>query len=297
MDVRSRGPASSPHGAGGTLPAARTGVAARAAGGTWVAFLAGGIFAALLGTMYTAAAEDAAGRLSLRIVNEVGLDDAEPPTPTPTEAPVPTGQDVPAALAARLEAEREIVDPATGVRLGPLALRPPEAEPAPEADREAAETRRSTRTARRARRRRSAPRPAPVPRLHPDPGRHVIAVARRMIADGVAINGSCHRYLTEVYTRAGHSHWRTRRVVYREGRNGPYADLGLLRPGDWLYIVNHPNRDPVGTHSVLFVGWSDRARGYARVIEHPGWGAATTGRERTYDVSRTYRVTRPVLER
>jgi hypothetical protein len=118
-----------------------------------------------------------------------------------------------------------------------------------------------------------------------------------MMARREAVQGSCYRYLAEVFTRAGHDHWRTRRVVYREGRRGPYADLDLIRPGDWLYIVNHPERTPVGTHSVLFVSWHDRARGYARVIEHPGWGAPSAGRERSYDVSRTYRIVRPVLSR
>ena len=73
-------------------------------------------------------------------------------------------------------------------------------------------------------------------------------------------------------------------------------NLALNRPGDWLYIVNDPHRTPVGTHSVMFVRWEDRARGYARVISHPGWFAGPhTGREGTYDVSRTYRIIRPTM--
>lgn len=254
---------------------------------------AGGIFVALLGTMYGAAAADGADRaISLRMVSAAGPDGATESRP---RSPIPAGQEVPEEVAAILEAEsaasEDLVDPSTGVRVGPLTVRPARepAEPAATSP---------TVPAPRARSRRSRrPPPVSVPRLHADPGRHVVATARAMIAGREAINGSCHRYLTEVFERAGHGGWRTRRVVYQEGRNGPYADLDLIRPGDWLYIVNHPHRDPVGTHSVLFVGWQDRAAGYAHVIEHPGWGAATTGRERTYDVSRTYRITRPVLER
>ncbi|NIR58369.1 MAG: hypothetical protein GWO02_02030, partial [Gammaproteobacteria bacterium] len=71
--------------------------------------------------------------------------------------------------------------------------------------------------------------------------------------------------------------WRKRRIVYRAERDGPYADLNQIRPGDWLYIVNDPHRTPVGTHSVMFVRWTDRARGYASVISHPGWGAPHAG--------------------
>jgi len=147
----------------------------------------------------------------------------------------------------------------------------------------------------RAQRRRQTPRRPPMPRLHPDPGMHSILVARRMMASGERIQGSCYKYLSEVYERAGHRSWRKRRIVYRAERDGPYADLDQIRPGDWLYIVNNPHRTPVGTHSVMFVRWTDRANGYASVISHPGWGAPHTGAERTYDLSRTYRIIRPTL--
>lgn len=144
-------------------------------------------------------------------------------------------------------------------------------------------------------RRRTRPRRPPGPRLHSDPGRHTLMTARQMIASDERIQGSCYRYLSEVFERAGHDGWRKRTIVYRAGREGPYADLDLIRPGDWLYIVNDPSRTPVGTHSVLFVGWEDRARGYARTISHAGWGIPRAGRERGYDVSQTYRIIRPTL--
>ena len=251
--------------------------------------VAGAIFVALLGTMYAAAADAEDEAVSLHVLSVPSPPVPDLPVAPPTDEPVPAGQDVPEAVVAMLDAEREeMVDAETGMRIGPLTFRP-EPEPVSTAAPAARE--------RRAGPRRSAPPPSVGPRLHADPGRHVILTARAMRARGETTNGSCYRYISEVFARAGHSGWRNRRTVYGEGRNGPYADLGVIRPGDWLYIVNHPERTPVGTHSVLFVGWQDRARGYAHVIEHPGWGAATSGRERTYDVSRTYRVIRPVLRR
>ena len=135
-----------------------------------------------------------------------------------------------------------------------------------------------------------APSRPPGPRLHSDPGIHSILTARQMMASDEHIHGSCYAYLSEVYARAGHSSWRKRTIVYRQGRTGPYADLDLIRPGDWLYIVTGPN----SVHSVMFVRWEDRARGYARTISHPGWFAGPhTGRESGYDVSQTYRIIRP----
>jgi len=176
---------------------------------------------------------------------------------------------------------------AGGARIGPLVF----GEEAAAAEPEAAEP--EPPVARR--RTRRAPAHPPGPRLHPDPGVHSILTARRMMANGERILGSCYKYLSEVYERAGHRSWRKRRIVYRAERDGPYADLSQVRPGDWLYIVNDPYRTPVGTHSVMFVRWIDRTNGHASVISHPGWGTPHTGAERTYDISRTYRIIRPTM--
>lgn len=257
--------------------------------GLRIVALAGSIAAAMIGTLWYGATDGAdVPPFAIELTPEPESPPAAAPLPEPAPAPepeIPVGVEPPAELASMMEEPPDVlVEPTTGMRIGPLVFNPepePEVEPEPEP------------RARRARR--ATPPPPPIPRLHPDPGRHVIAVARRMIAQNVQIQGSCYRYISEVFTRAGHDGWRRRRVVYNEGRNGPYANLDLVRPGDWLYIVNHPDRTPVGTHSVLFVGWEDRARGYARVIEHSGWGAPRSGYERGYDVSRTYRITRPTL--
>lgn len=175
----------------------------------------------------------------------------------------------------------------SGVRIGAIERFEPEPEEVP------SEATASARPARRGRR--APPRPPPGPRLHPNPGQHTILTARRMIASGETLRGSCYAYLSEVYARAGHRSWRKRTIVYRAEREGPYADLSLIRPGDWLYIVNDPGRTPVGTHSVMFTGWEDQSRGYARTISHAGWGPARSGRERGYDVSQTYRIIRPTM--
>ena len=253
---------------------------------------AGTIAAAMFGTLYAGAADGKPpGPIAV-------VSDATSPQPMPADAPrafIPEGQDISHEVGALLDASRdEFLDPETGVRLGPLTILP-SPEPVAVTPEPVSTANPRSQPSRRARP--SRPRPEPTPRLHPDPGRHVILTARGMMARGERIQGSCYRYLSEVFERAGHDHWRTRRVVYHEGRAGPYGNLDLIRPGDWLYIVNHPERTPVGTHSVLFVGWQDRSRGYAHVIEHSGWGAPSAGRERTYDVSRTYRIIRPVLSR
>lgn len=119
----------------------------------------------------------------------------------------------------------------------------------------------------------------------------MLRVADRMIRRRTIRRGSCWDYVDHVFTRAGHGHGH-RTQVFRGPTEGPYADLGTLEPGDWLAFVTHPERDPIGTHSVIFVEWEDQASGRARVVSYAGDGAARPGGYVTYDVTRTYRVTR-----
>lgn len=253
--------------------------------------LATSILSAMLGGLYATSRGEAAAPSEAVTPEEVGepalvvLDGRS----DLAEHALPAGIDVPPEAPEDLTAD-VFSDPFTGVTLGPLALRraseEPEVAPEIEATRSA-----SVRTSAR---RAPTPRREPVPRLDADPGRHVLLTARGMMARGETVRGSCYAYLSEVFDRAGHDGWRTRSVIHDHGPTGPYADLDRIRPGDWLYIVNNPDSTPMGTHSVLFVGWEDRSQGYARTISHPGWAAgAHTGRESTYDISRTYRIIRP----
>ncbi|MCD6499816.1 MAG: hypothetical protein J7M25_16100 [Deltaproteobacteria bacterium] len=122
-------------------------------------------------------------------------------------------------------------------------------------------------------------------------GRAVLAAARKMIKAGVVVAGSCWGYANAVFNRAGFKNWRTRKRVFRGRKKGPYADPGLVKAGDWLYIINCP--DILATHSVIFVFWVDRKRGEAAVITYVGNRREEPAFYRTYDVSRIYTITRP----
>jgi hypothetical protein len=126
------------------------------------------------------------------------------------------------------------------------------------------------------------------------PARRVLETAERMVDEGVVVRGSCYRFVDTVFDEAGYDSWRRRTNVFRGRRQGPYADLDTIQPGDWLWIVNHPETTPVGTHSVLFVGWEDRAHGYARVYSYVGGGQDRSADFTTYDVTRTYRIQRAI---
>ncbi len=258
--------------------------------------LSGGFLSAMLAGLYASGGELADQPGPSTPVAELVTADTTEPAVLADPPSLPSGRDIPADALEEQDDTEVFVDPSTGVAMGPVALRvSTRRSPAPELS-EPARSSPAVRPSTAARTRRASPPRVPMPRLDQDPGRHVILTARSMMARGETVQGSCYAYLSEVFDRAGHDGWRTRAVIHQAGPRGPYADLDLIRPGDWLYIVNNPDSTPVGTHSVLFVGWEDRASGYARTISHAGWAAgASPGRESSYDITRTYRIIRPRL--
>ena len=124
-----------------------------------------------------------------------------------------------------------------------------------------------------------------------DKGREVLVTGRRMVFDEDAtIVGSCWDYINEVYNRSGYpSKKRTR--IFKGGKKGPYADISLIQPGDWLYYINHSNGDC--THSGIFIGWENYDEKQALILSYPGGRRDAPGRYRTYDLSSVYRVKRP----
>lgn len=124
------------------------------------------------------------------------------------------------------------------------------------------------------------------------PARRVLETAEAMYEESTVVRGSCYDYVSAVFDRAGFGSRRAREAVFQGPRRGPYADLDLIDPGDWLYIVVDPEARPVATHSVLFVRWEDRSRGHALVFSYVGGRADRPANLFTRDVSRTYTVLR-----
>ncbi|MEZ4338068.1 MAG: hypothetical protein R3B82_15720 [Sandaracinaceae bacterium] len=113
--------------------------------------LAGSIASALIGTLYAAAdadrAAEAAPTVAVAPLPEPAID------PGPALQPIPEGADPTREAVALLEAQPgEIVDPETGVIMGPLTiLRRPEPEPEPAPAPEPRATRRARHLPRMAR--------------------------------------------------------------------------------------------------------------------------------------------------
>lgn len=121
-------------------------------------------------------------------------------------------------------------------------------------------------------------------------GERVLRMARRMVRRRTIVRGSCFDYIERVFRRAGYGEGERTRV-FSSVPEGPYADLSLIAPGDWLFIV-HADREPILTHSVIFVRWLDRAAGRAEVVSYAGGGARRPGGIVPYTLTRTYVIAR-----
>lgn len=121
---------------------------------------------------------------------------------------------------------------------------------------------------------------------HASPGpRRVLETAHAMIRDATIIRGSCWDWVHEVFARA---HGDTVRV-YGARVTGPFADTSLIQPGDWVYLNHVPEG---GTHSAIFVGWTDAPNRVALMVSYAGMHSDSPGRFGEYDLSAVYRVMR-----
>ena len=121
-------------------------------------------------------------------------------------------------------------------------------------------------------------------------GRRVLHTARRMVERKEIIRGSCWNWLNTAYKRSGYDA-QNRRVIFRSKKSGPYADLNPLRPGDWIFHVNHSYGDI--EHSGMFIAWIDRRRHQALMLSYGGENRRQPGRYRPYDITHTYQIIRP----
>lgn len=121
--------------------------------------------------------------------------------------------------------------------------------------------------------------------------REVISTARAMaLNERTIVQGGCWDYLDAVFKRAGV----TRDTVHKgEYGQGPYANAGEIKAGDWLYYINHGYNGV--EHSGLFVGWTNEAAKEALILSYAGENRREPARYRVYDLSNVYQIMRPTI--
>ncbi len=122
-------------------------------------------------------------------------------------------------------------------------------------------------------------------------GQRILGTGRSMVNSRAIIRGACWDYVEEVYKRAGYSQNR-RKNVHMGIKAGPYFNPNYLKPGDWLYYINHSYKE--AEHCGIFVGWVNQSKRIAKILSYGGENRRAPGRYRNYDISHTYYVVRPI---
>lgn len=123
-------------------------------------------------------------------------------------------------------------------------------------------------------------------------GRKVLEAGRRMTLEQKAIiPGGCWGYADAVYRKAGFNSKQRKRIFSGQKNRAPYASVDLMKPGDWLYYLNHSYRGI--EHSAIFVTWIDKTKKSALMLTYGGEGRREPARYRAYDLRNVYRIERP----
>lgn len=122
-----------------------------------------------------------------------------------------------------------------------------------------------------------------------DVGKKIIETSRAMIDDNEIIVGGCWNYIDSVFSRAGYTP-KKRVTVFKGQYKGPYLKEDLIRPGDWLYYVNHSYGR--SEHSGIFVGWVDKNKKEALMVSYPGEKRREPASFKTYNLKNIYNVIR-----
>jgi hypothetical protein len=122
---------------------------------------------------------------------------------------------------------------------------------------------------------------------HASPGaRRILDTTRAMLHDQTVVRGSCYSWTNAVYRRAG---GRKQVAFHRNGRD-PFADATLLRPGDWVFFINHSYGDV--THSAIFVAWINENTREALMVSYAGGNRNSPGRFGEYTLTNVYQLVR-----
>ncbi len=119
--------------------------------------------------------------------------------------------------------------------------------------------------------------------------RKVMRTAREMVKNRVVVRGSCWDFLNAAFNKAGFGK-SGRKIVYKRPKRGPYVSVSSIRPGDWLYYVNHSYGNV--EHSGMFIGWLNRSKKQGLILSYQGGHKNKPGRYRAYSLSSVYQITR-----
>ena len=121
-------------------------------------------------------------------------------------------------------------------------------------------------------------------------GKLILSTGRFMIAEKKIVRGSCWDYIHAVYNQALYP-VDMRVTALKSKIIGPFADVSLIRPGDWLYFVNYSFSEV--DHSGIFVEWTNIEKKYAVILSYQGGKNKSPATYKIYDLKNVYYIIRP----
>lgn len=122
-------------------------------------------------------------------------------------------------------------------------------------------------------------------------GRRVLETSRSMINKKEIVVGGCWDFINAVFNHAGFEN-KKRETIYQSKLKGPYLEVDLIQPGDWLYFVNHTYNDV--EHSAIFVTWIDKEKKEALMVNYVGENKKKPAFYKKFILDEVYNVIRAV---
>ena len=120
-------------------------------------------------------------------------------------------------------------------------------------------------------------------------GTKILEASRSMISTQEIVVGGCWDYINTIFERVGYS-TNQRVTIYKSKFQGPYAKSDIIKPGDWIYFVNHSYCDR--EHSAIFVAWIDQEKKLALMVSYMGENKKLPGSYKQFTLDKIYNVIR-----
>lgn len=121
-------------------------------------------------------------------------------------------------------------------------------------------------------------------------GKVILTTSRSMIAEREIVVGSCWDYINAVFNRAQYPP-ANRVTALKSKMVGPFADVTVIQPGDWLYFINHSYSEV--DHSGIFVEWIDIEKKTGVIMSYVGGKRKSPATYKIYDLKNVYYIIRP----
>jgi hypothetical protein len=125
-------------------------------------------------------------------------------------------------------------------------------------------------------------------------GEKILAIGRKIVANGTYGWGSCWAFVNAVYDCAGYLDTKTKKcraTVFQGDEKEPYLkDMNRIKPGDWIMHIN--NEYSGREHSSIFMSWDKKEQKIANMLDYMGGDNCATGKPSQHELTKVFKIIR-----